>query len=334
MAIHEWWAGDGDERYWLEITNRSNIGEDLIAPKYDDAGNEYWSYALVSHVRTGDVVFHWDKNAGPGITSFSVVTSEPRTSRITWQSRGTYGRTHAATGPEPAWRAELGGLVTLPTPLTQTAVRGREAAVERVRDALETRHGKPIYFPFAISDKRPIRAAQGYLVRFPRALVDTFPELRLARDLGRSAPEGKRPEGSTTKHSADVVNKGRMRDAKRKKAIEMHAVTTVMAMWKKDGYKVEDVGLKRPWDITAIRRGEEVHIEVKGSSGTRDAVDLTDGEVRHAEDTPGTVLVVVDQIVVADGNRCSGGRVRVWSDWAPDRGVLVPTAYRYPLPTS
>lgn len=127
------------------------------------------------------------------------------------------------------------------------------------------------------------------------------------------------------------MNKGRLTDARRKKAIEMHAVRTAMDLWGTD-FDVTDVGLKKSWDITAINGDREVHIEVKGSSGTRDAVDLTDGEVRHAEANTETVLVVVDQIEVGNGNKCSGGRVRIWRDWVPVRGVLVPTAYRYPLP--
>jgi hypothetical protein len=163
--------------------------------------------------------------------------------------------------------------------------------------------------------------------------VDAIPELKQARDLGQEAPEEYREtrKAAAQKSTASASSR-RMKDAKRKKAIEMHAVTTIMDIYRADNFDVADVGLTKSWDITALRDGQEVHIEVKGSTGTRDAVDLTDGEVRHAEGDVPTILAVVDQIKVGDRLRCSGGRIRMWQDWVPDRGVLVPTAYRYPLP--
>jgi hypothetical protein len=95
---------------------------------------------------------------------------------------------------------------------------------------------------------------------------------------------------------------------------------------------VADVGAFQAWDLTAIKDGAELHLEVKGSTMPRDAVDLTDGEVRHAEAHKGTVLVVVDSIQINAALECSGGRIRIWRDWVPDRSALVATAYRYFLP--
>jgi Protein NO VEIN, C-terminal len=149
----------------------------------------------------------------------------------------------------------------------------------------------------------------------------------------RESPEERRPEQPRPTSSVKVANRGRLTDAKRQTAVEMYAVGSVMDLWGQD-FEVEDVGLKESWDITATKGAREVHIEVKGSSGTRDAVDLTDGEVRHAEGNAETVLVVVDQIKVGSGNKCSGGRLRTWRHWVPDRSVLVSTTYRYPLPAS
>ncbi|MBG6098330.1 protein NO VEIN domain-containing protein [Nocardioides luteus] len=330
--INEWWIEDAGERYWMEITNRSDIGENLIAPKAADNGAEYWSYTLVNHVIPGDIVFHWDKNAGPGIVGYSVVKDEPFSSTIRWQSRGTYGRANAPTGKpksEPGWEALLTGYVPLPAPVTQERLRQLEAKVRAVRDQLSAEIDGPIYFPYALSDKRPLRAAQGYLVKFPQALVEAIPELDKVRELAEG-PHIPAASGSTA--TSRTASTGRLRDPIRKKAIETHAVKTVMNLWDDDGYEVEDVGLFNPWDITATKDGIEIHIEVKGSSVTRETVDLTDGEVRHAEGHSPTILVVVDQINVTSTNECSGGRVRIWEDWLPDRNQLIPTAYRYPLP--
>jgi hypothetical protein len=131
------------------------------------------------------------------------------------------------------------------------------------------------------------------------------------------------------------VRSGRQSDVEVRRAIERHAVETVLALYSKVDYRVEDVGDFESWDITASRGAEEIHIEVKGSAGTREGVDLTDGEVRHAEYHQPTHLVVVDcidWIRTEAGIKCNGGRIRTWSNWAPARSTLIPTAYRYPLP--
>lgn len=99
--------------------------------------------------------------------------------------------------------------------------------------------------------------------------------------------------------------------------------------------EITNRGDRKSWDITAYREAEEIHIEVKGSTGPRDGIDLTEGEVRNAEDHHPTHLVVVDCIgwvQTAEGIRCSEGRVRAWRGWVPARSVLIPTAYSYPLP--
>ena len=59
MTLAKWWRGDVGQRFWLEITNRADVGRNLIAPQLDDAGREYWSYSLVAAARPGDMVPHW-----------------------------------------------------------------------------------------------------------------------------------------------------------------------------------------------------------------------------------------------------------------------------------
>lgn len=64
MAVNEWWSNDEAEIYFLETTDRADIGIDLNAPQTDDAGREHHAYALVSHVRLGDIVFHYQRPHG------------------------------------------------------------------------------------------------------------------------------------------------------------------------------------------------------------------------------------------------------------------------------
>jgi hypothetical protein len=60
--VNAWWADDPRERFWLEITDRPDIGVDLHAPQRDASGRRTPGYSLLWWVERGDVVFHYDLN--------------------------------------------------------------------------------------------------------------------------------------------------------------------------------------------------------------------------------------------------------------------------------
>ncbi len=303
----------------------------MFAPKADASGRPNWTYDLVRYVRDGDVVFHWWKQAGtdPAIVGYSRAVGSVETSRITWQARGTVGRAAGAPITGPAWRFPLGEYVDLPDPVTLGRLRVLEPQLAAVRDSLEAAVGGPLYFPFAFSDKRPLRTTQGYLVKVPRSVVVAIPELQAA--LGGLAPDGSaRPTG------APLPGDRRRQDPADRKAIERHAVDWALAYLVAEGYDVEDVGATEPYDILAMNDEEELHVEVKGSTGTATTVELTDGEVLQGWADIGSVFIVVDQIVLerldGDERRTSGGRPRVWWPWTPEEERLKPIRYRYVVP--
>ncbi|NSX37628.1 hypothetical protein HTS88_14645 [Pseudarthrobacter oxydans] len=332
MAINEWWKSDSRERFWMEITNRDPIGENLIAPQVNDAGREEWSYETVRHVRPGDIVLHWRKNHGPALTGYSHCSTEHFASSLEWHSRGSYGRQRPSTGQEDAWEALLQGYRELEVSVPLERVRALEPTLRTVRDELISIYGKePLYFPFAISDKRPIRAAQAYLVKFPAALVDAIPELRELAQIAVDEPADEpRPRTPRSRSKNNSSGYGRQTDPERRKAVERYSVGQVIEHYQSLGFATTDVGATEAWDVTATLGEVEVHIEVKGSTTDRLAIDITEGEVRHAEGQP-TMLIVIDQIQMDSSLNCSGGRWRHWSNWVPDRAALVPTAYRHPL---
>jgi hypothetical protein len=169
VTVNEWWRNEPTERYWMEITNRDDLGADLHAPQVDDAGREYWSYVLVTAVRPGDIILHWHKSllSEPAIVAYSTAAYGPVEDEIVWASQGTYGRKRPIVGPEPSWKYSLVGYTPLAQPVGQDDFRRAEPKLRAIRDELEQLHLGALYFPFAFSDKRPVRAAQGYLVKFP-----------------------------------------------------------------------------------------------------------------------------------------------------------------------
>ena len=200
MAIREWWRNSANERYWLEITDRPDIGVDLKAPQLDDDAQEFWSYSLVTHVENGDIVFHYDKNA-QAVTSWSRIAGGYWQEDIVWAARGTSARgSNVQPYKRPGWKVGLVDHASLATPLSLENVRAARDKVLAVEAALEARYGKPLYLPFTrYSDT--LRPQQGYLTKLPERLLDTFQELRDAvalanataappKPLAEAAPEG------------------------------------------------------------------------------------------------------------------------------------------------
>jgi len=74
--MNRWWVDRPEERYWLEVTDRADLGVDLRAPLVADDGNPSWSYSLVREVAAGDTVFHYSSPDG-AIVGISRATGDP-----------------------------------------------------------------------------------------------------------------------------------------------------------------------------------------------------------------------------------------------------------------
>ena len=204
-----------------------------------------------------------------------------------------------------------------------------------MRDELEYEHDGPLYFPFALSDKRPPRAAQAYLVKLPLSVVREFRLPHEEVPLRETDTPATAPPAPRTRVPAPAGAERRQVEPIVRRAIEKHAVRAVEEVLRSDGWATLDVGDFKPYDIEATRSDEVLHVEVKGST-TSDVytIELTRGEVGHAA-SDRTLLAVVEGIAWSDAGgqiQTSGGRVRLWWDWVPEESSLVPTLYRYTLP--
>lgn len=166
VEIRDWWAGDTDERFWLEVTDRDNLGADLFASKTTVAGHETPSHSMVAEVSVGDVVVHWWMQAGveSAAVAYSKVVGPVEHAAIRRKARA-------------AWRAPLGDFTELDVPVTLADLRQVETELRVVRGQLRITHGNPLYLPFAFSNKRPLRPAQGYLFKLPKAMLEAIPGL-------------------------------------------------------------------------------------------------------------------------------------------------------------
>jgi hypothetical protein len=152
---------------------------DLNAPAETEARVAYWSYAFVREVRDGDIVLHYRARPTGAITHWSRAVGDAYPDEVFWGARGqASGRGPVAPYFRPGWRHPLDGPYALEHAVTRDQLRGLEPQLREVYEHLRREHpGTRLYPPFQFSDTRPVRAFQGYLTKFPRALLDVVPEL-------------------------------------------------------------------------------------------------------------------------------------------------------------
>ena len=176
MPITEaWWLDSPTERYWLESTDRPDIGADLKAPLADESGEENWRYTLFQYARPGDLVFHYDKNAS-AVTGVSRISGKLINTPIVWAARGSYARErHAVPVEVPGYRMELSDFTPLAQPLTLDDIRQKRPELDLLCSNLLRKH-RALYFPFELGT-RPVRPLQGYAFKLPQDFIHLFPQL-------------------------------------------------------------------------------------------------------------------------------------------------------------
>lgn len=331
MTKPVWWVDDRRERFWMEITSRSDLGADLRAPQSGSGGRVPWHYALVAETKPGDIVFHWyDAPKGErALVGWSEVRGPLTVAPFSWTPRSGPSKGRAVT--EPAWVMPLEGFTPIDPPLTLSTIAARRVDILAVEKSLRARVGTPTYFPFTTYGPDGLRAAQAYLTKFPAALVDLL-ESEFGLAVGASGSPGASEPlvPSPTKRGAQ----GFLQDAAVRQAIELRAVDLAIEHYR--ALRAESIEiLGKPYDLRVKLDGVERHVEVKGSSAEVDAVLLTRNEVRHAREFAPVDLILVESIRYdrIDGEvSTSGGKVTFWSDWTPADEDLEAQEYRYRLP--
>jgi hypothetical protein len=177
-VVNRWWADSPDERYFLETTDRPDIGVDLKAPQATDKGQtNHQSYVLINEVRTGDVILHYHKPSRQ-IALWSRAASDPFAEDIVWGSHGVIAR-RAGVEPyrRPGWRVLLEGPFDMPSSVTYEDLKTAEPAIRVAFDQVRAQHKGSLYLPLEISDKRPLRPTQFYLTKAPLAWFKAVPGL-------------------------------------------------------------------------------------------------------------------------------------------------------------
>lgn len=137
--------------------------------------------------------------------------------------------------------------------------------------------------------------------------------------------------------STSPRRQGYMADARKRKAIEDRAMALARDAYEDLGFAVTDVSGNNPYDLHCTHPdGSEVRVEVKGTTGSGDTIQLTVGEVKHAQRYKGNVaLFVVSGIGIEDGPNGPvghGGAVTWTKTWDVESGTLTATRFDWTAP--
>ena len=191
--INDWWAGDTRQRFWLETTDRTDIGVDLHCPQRDsspDGGRPTPGFSLIWWIQPGDVVFHYDLNRR-AITAWSRAAGHVTEAPTIWLShRAATRRRIQNEQAQAGWWLDLDGAFPIDPPVTLAQIRDNAPALRRVLDRLRESHRGSLYFPFSFCRGTQPRPQQPYLNKLPAELVDLFTALATAAGQASGLPRG------------------------------------------------------------------------------------------------------------------------------------------------
>lgn len=125
-----------------------------------------------------------------------------------------------------------------------------------------------------------------------------------------------------------------------RRAVEAYAMRRAQEYFVGTGWSVEDVSRSRPYDLHCHRRGEELKVEVKGTTSAGSVVILTRAEVEHARANANRCALFIVGGIVANflpglaEPLLSGGDFRLLHPWEPSPEDLTVIGFSYSAPNA
>lgn len=146
---------------------------------------------------------------------------------------------------------------------------------------------------------------------------------------GQATTAAKEPR---PRRASDGGGQGYQADKHDRLAIEFRAMALTTEALERERWKVEDVSRRASYDLHARRGTTELHVEVKGLSGTAIDIIATKNEIALARTYDPTWLSVVTGIQVdrsSEIRRGIAGDLTWFRPWLVDEGVLEAETYRW-----
>lgn len=340
-----WWSDDPQEILYLEVSRGEDLGRQLQAPLLTSRGAGLPEYALVSEVRHGNLLIHYD-SAEDQIAGVSQVSGVGFLEPIWWAPRGSYAR-RAGAGPSwcPGIAVPLSRYQPLSTPVTFGQLNERRNEIFDIRSRLQAEHpGKPLFFPW-LPYRNGLRNYHAYLAKFPTAMFACLPEVAEAISAANFIP-GPVHEPTAAEVAQAELNvasaAGRPRSHRRDQspdsdrvtrvAVEARALNIARAHYAALG---EVAGLSRnsshDFDVTIDQ--VDWHVIVSATTGNGAEIVLTRDQVAYAQAHAEVALCLVSNLKVNHDTTgrptARGGSLRVHHPWRLDTRSLTPLGYRY-----
>lgn len=116
---------------------------------------------------------------------------------------------------------------------------------------------------------------------------------------------------------------------------ERYAMQVTTDLLQSEGWTIIDVSKTASYDLRCTRDGQELRVEVKGTTGLGEKVLLTANEVAHArQQQPNVSLFVVSAIELSEDGPpvASGGTLARYDAWSPADTDLKAVTYSYRVP--
>ena len=179
-VVNTWWNDLPGERYWLAIT-ASCGGEGVLAvPRKRGRGSSSKAHGLISHVRAGDAIFHYD-GAQQAIVACSTARGRVHDRLLTWEAdTRRAGVASLVPGPAAVWAIDLERATPLDRHVPIDEIACAHSALFPALRAFEDEVGDPLYYPFAMCGASGSFVLPGRVFKLPALFVRSFPELAQA----------------------------------------------------------------------------------------------------------------------------------------------------------
>lgn len=94
-------------------------------------------------------------------------------------------------------------------------------------------------------------------------------------------------------------------------------------------YKVEDVSAQNPYDLLCTKHGEELHVEVKGTTNFGSTILLTRNEVEPICNESNRCALFIVHSIKIEADIPYSGECRIISPWKIEKQYLKPVNYLY-----
>ena len=123
-----------------------------------------------------------------------------------------------------------------------------------------------------------------------------------------------------------------------RKAVELRGMAVTRSWLEAEGWQVTDTSATRPYDFEASRASERLFVEVKGTTGPGEEVNLTSAEVEHALGAGDVSALAVVRGIELDARdpvlpTALGGQLELILPWRPAEADLRALTYTYRVPT-